>query len=143
MRSDCPVNYGLEIFGDKWSLLIIRDLMLFGKRTYGEFLCSKEGISTNILASRLAFLEKEKIVTKARDPQHKQKWIYSLTEKGIDLLPVVINIGLWAEKYAPKLNPNRDIIIGAVKKHYGRGIAAMRKKLYSQHIKKQGTNQFK
>src|ERR1041384_977844 len=99
MRSDCPLNYGLEIFGDKWSLLIIRDLMFFGKRSYSEFLESQEGISTNILADRLAWLEKQKIITKKKSKEHKQKLIYNLTPKGIDLLPVVIAIGMWSDQY--------------------------------------------
>ncbi|WP_315822378.1 helix-turn-helix domain-containing protein [Paraflavitalea speifideaquila] len=66
MRSDCPLNFGLEVFGDKWTLLIIRDLMFFGKRYYGEFLESTEAISTNILADRLAMLEKQKIIVKKK-----------------------------------------------------------------------------
>src|SRR5688572_23866348 len=136
MRSDCPLNFGLEIFGDKWSLLIIRDLMFFGKRYYNEFLASSEGISTNILAERLTMLEKEKIIKKEKDPSHKQKLIYSLTEKGIDLAPILINIGLWSEKYAKALNPQRDIIIGAAKKNYTTGVAQLKKKLYDAHVAK-------
>jgi DNA-binding HxlR family transcriptional regulator len=135
MRSDCPLNFGLEIFGDKWSLLIIRDLMFFGKRYYNEFLSSAECISTNILAERLTMLEKEKIIKKAKDPLHKQKLIYSLTEKGIDLAPVIINIGLWSEKYAKKLNPGRDIILGSARNNYEKGLAQLRKKLAGEHLK--------
>ena len=135
MRSDCPLNFGLEIFGDKWSLLIIRDLMFFGKRYYNEFLSSAECISTNILAERLTMLEKEKIIKKEKDPAHKQKLIYSLTEKGIDLAPVIINIGLWSEKYAKKLNPGRDIILGSSRKNYEKGMTQLRKKLAGEHLK--------
>jgi DNA-binding HxlR family transcriptional regulator len=135
MRSDCPLNYGVEIFGDKWSLLIIRDLMFFGKRSYNEFLQSAEGIATNILGDRLTMLEKEKIIQKKKDPEHKQKIIYHLTQKGIDLLPVIIAIGLWSDQHAViKLNPNRDIIIGEAKKNYRRGIEKMMKKLKEQHL---------
>lgn len=136
MRSDCPLNFGLEIFGDKWSLLIIRDLMFFGKRYYNEFLASAESISTNILAERLIMLEKEKIIKKEKDKSHKQKLLYSLTEKGIDLAPVIINIGLWSEKYAKSLNPAKDIILGAATKNYDRGIAQLKKKLHQEHILK-------
>lgn len=135
MRSDCPLNFGLEIFGDKWSLLIIRDLMFFGKRYYNEFLSSAECISTNILAERLTMLEKEKIIKKHKDPAHKQKVLYSLTEKGIDLAPVIINIGLWSEKYAKKLNPGRDIILGSARNNYEKGLAQLRKKLSEEHLK--------
>lgn len=133
MRSDCPLNFGLEIFGDRWSLLIIRDLMFFGKRTYNEFLTSAECISTNILAERLNMLEHEKIIKKAKDPAHKQKLLYSLTEKGIDLAPVIINIGLWSEKYAKRLNPQKDIILGSTRKNYVKGIIQLKKKLIREH----------
>ena len=135
MRSDCPLNYGLEIFGDKWTLLIIRDLMFFGKRYYNEFLTSNEGISTTVLADRLTLLEKQKIIKKQKDKEHKQKIVYSLTEKGIDLLPVIINIGLWSDKYAKKLNPGRDIIIGEAKKDYMKGIDKMKNNLSDTHLK--------
>lgn len=135
MRSDCPLNFGLEIFGDRWSLLIIRDLMFFGKKSYNEFLSSAECISTNILAERLAMLEKEKIIKKHKDKAHKQKWIYTLTEKGIDLAPILINIGLWSEKYAKKLNPNRDVILGDAMKNYSKGVEKLRKRLSKEHLK--------
>lgn len=137
MRSNCPLNYGVEIFCDKWTLLIIRDLMFFGKRSYNEFLQSAEGIATNILADRLTLLEKEKIIQKKKDPEHKQKIIYHLTEKGIDLLPVIINIGLWSDQHATiRLNPNRDVIIGDAKKDYGRGLVKMKKRLRKEHLGK-------
>ena len=142
MRSNCPLNYGIEIFGDKWTLLIIRDLMFFGKRYYNEFLTSAEGIATNLLADRLAMLEKEKIIRKEKDSQHKQKIIYSLTEKGIDLLPVILCIGLWSEKYAHiQLNPNRDVILGDAKKSLPKGIEKMKKKLKAEHRKRQQGNE--
>jgi DNA-binding HxlR family transcriptional regulator len=136
MRSDCPLNYGIEIFGDKWTLLIIRDLMFFEKRHFNELLSSAEGIATNLLADRLAMLEKEKIIRKEKDSQHKQKIIYSLTPKGIDLVPIILSIGLWSEKHATiKLNPNRDIIIGEAKKNLKQGIDKVRKKLIAEHGK--------
>ncbi len=100
-RSGCPINLGLEIFGDKWSLLIIRDMMFAGKRHYREFLASDEGISSNILADRLAMLVDAGILSKADDPNHRLKAIYSLTEKGIDLLPVIAQISRWSRKYMP------------------------------------------
>lgn len=134
MRSDCPLNYGIEIFCDKWSLLIIRDLMFFGKRYFNEFLSSEEHIATNLLADRLSMLEKEKIIRKSKDTQHKQKIVYSLTEKGIDLGPVILTIGLWSEKHADiKLNPGRDIILGEAKKSLTKGIDKLKKKLHAEH----------
>ena len=98
-RSDCPLSCSLDIFGDKWSLLIIRDMMFFGKTTYGEFLKSTEGIATNILASRLQALEETKLITKLDHPESKAKVLYKLTQKAIDLLPVILEIHLWAENY--------------------------------------------
>jgi DNA-binding HxlR family transcriptional regulator len=134
MRSNCPLNYGIEIFGDKWTLLIIRDLMFFNKRYYNEFLASAEGIATNLLADRLTMLEKEKIIKKEKDSLHKQRFVYSLTEKGIDLAPIILSIGLWSEKYATiKLHPERDIIIGEAKKSLLKGIEKLRKKLLLEY----------
>ena len=98
-RSNCPISCSLDVFGDKWSLLIIRDIMLRGKASYSEFLESEEKISTNILANRLKVLESEKIVTRTVSPTNKSKFDYSLTEKGIDLLPIVIEIMDWGAKY--------------------------------------------
>lgn len=98
-RSECPISCSLDIFGDKWSLLIIRDMMFFGKSTYGDFLKSSEGIATNILASRLQALEENKLIEKLEHPDSKAKVLYKLTQKSIDLLPIIVEIHLWAEKY--------------------------------------------
>ncbi|KFC68544.1 Transcriptional regulator, HxlR family [Devosia sp. LC5] len=100
-RSGCPINLGLEMFGDKWTLLIIRDMMFAGKRHFREFLASDEAISSNILSDRLAMLVGAGIVTRAGDPSHKLKAIYSLTEKGIDLLPIIAQISRWSRSYMP------------------------------------------
>jgi DNA-binding HxlR family transcriptional regulator len=98
-RSDCPISCSLDVFGDKWSLLIIRDIMLRGKLSYSEFLESEEKIASNILVSRLNALEAENILTKQVSPVNKSKFIYSLTSKGIDLLPIIIEIMDWGAKY--------------------------------------------
>jgi DNA-binding HxlR family transcriptional regulator len=98
-RSDCPISCSLEIFGDKWTLLILRDIMLRGKTSYGEFLESEEKISTNILADRLNLLESEGILSKQVPPENKSKYIYRLTKKGIDLLPIIIEIMDWGATY--------------------------------------------
>ncbi len=100
-RSECPISCSLEVFGDKWSLLIIRDLMLYQKSTYGDFLKSAEGIATNILATRLQSLEENGIIEKREHPDSKAKVLYRLTHKGIDLLPILFEIHLWAEKHYP------------------------------------------
>ncbi|HEX8593892.1 MAG TPA: helix-turn-helix domain-containing protein [Pseudomonas sp.] len=101
-RSHCAVNYGVEIFGDRWSLLIIRDIVFVGKKTYGDFLKSEERIATNVLASRLAFLEEQGVLSKAPSPNDKRKDFYTLTEKGLDLIPVVLSIVLWSAKHDSK-----------------------------------------
>jgi len=101
LRSHCPINLAVEIFGDKWSLLILRDIMFAGKRHFRELLQSEEGIASNILTDRLAMLEREGVLTKTPDPAHKQKFIYTLTLKGIDLLPIIKEIGTWSLKHTP------------------------------------------
>lgn len=98
-KSDCPINFALELFGDRWSFLIIRDMMFKGKHAYGAFLQSEEKIATNILADRLSLLEKSEIIIKSPDPTHGSKFIYKLTQKGIDLLPVLIEVIMWSSKY--------------------------------------------
>ena len=98
-RSDCPVNFALEIFGDKWSLLIIRDIIRYHKQTYGEFLSSDEKISSNILADRLQRFVQVGILKKTLDKNDKRRDIYKLTQKGIDLYPIMLEIILWGIKY--------------------------------------------
>ncbi len=100
-RSGCPINLSLEVFGDKWSLLVLRDMMFGGKRHFRELLRSEEGISSNILADRLRKLMDEGMITRANDPSHKQKVIYSLTEKAIALVPVFAQLGAWGSKFLP------------------------------------------
>lgn len=98
-RSDCPLSCSLDVFGDKWSLLIIRDLMFGNKCTYNDFLKSEEGIATNILASRLKGLEENGVIEKSAHPDSKAKILYRLTQKGIDLLPILMEVYIWSEKY--------------------------------------------
>ncbi|MEJ7623443.1 MAG: helix-turn-helix domain-containing protein [Pyrinomonadaceae bacterium] len=95
-RSDCPVNFAVETLGDKWSLVILRDIIFWGKRTYGEFLKSDEGIATNILAGRLDYLEGQGLITKSRDPLDKRRDIYTVTELGMDLIPMFIEMIAWS-----------------------------------------------
>ncbi len=98
-KSDCPINFALEIFGDRWTFLIVRDMMFKGKYYYGEFLQSEEKIATNILADRLSLLEKSEIIVKSSDQSHKQKVVYQLSQKGIDLLPILVDVIMWSAKY--------------------------------------------
>ena len=95
-RSGCPLNASVEMLGDQWSLLIIRDMMLRGSRTFMEFLDSYEMIASNVLADRLRRMEANGILTRERDAQDRRKQIYRLTEKGIDLAPVLTEMVLWA-----------------------------------------------
>ena len=101
-RSDCPITFALDTFGDRWSLLIIRDIVYFGKKTYGEFLESDEGIATNILASRLAELEQSGILVKKPHPTDKRKEVYSLTESGLDLIPLLLDMASWSARHDPQ-----------------------------------------
>jgi DNA-binding HxlR family transcriptional regulator len=107
LRSHCPVNYGLEAFGDRWALLILRDIVFRGKRTYGEFLKSEEGFATNILASRLDHLIEVGILQREMDETDRRKDIYSLTEKGLDLIPLLFEMVLWSAKYDSRSEAKR------------------------------------
>ena len=109
-KSDCPIHFALEIFGDKWSLLIIRDLMFKGKKTYGEFLLSEEKIATNILADRLIMLEEVGLIKSKKDKGNKSKFNYTLTEKGIDLVPVLLEIVKWSAKHDKKTAAPKEFI---------------------------------
>lgn len=110
LRSHCPINYALECFGDKWTLLIIRDLMFGDKNTYGDFLTSDEKISTNILADRLRRLDELGIVMKRVDESNRAKGIYSLTPKGRDLLPIMLEMTAWSGKYDPQTNASETFL---------------------------------
>ena len=101
-RSGCPINLSLEVFGDRWSLIILRDMMFGGRRHFRELLTrSEEGISSNVLADRLKMLLDQGMITKIDDPTHKQKAIYSLTEKAIALVPIFAQLGAWGRRYTP------------------------------------------
>ena len=101
-RSRCPINLTLEVLGDKWSLLVIRDMIFGGRRHFRELLTqTDEGIASNILADRLKSLVAQGIITKSDDPTHKQKALYSLTEKGIALVPVLAKMADWGTRHLP------------------------------------------
>ena len=101
-RSTCPISTALELIGDRWTLLVIRDLAFAGKRHFREFLKSEEAISSNVLADRLAILVEHGLVTKTGDPTHAQKAVYSLTKKAIDLLPMLVAMSAWTQKHYPE-----------------------------------------
>jgi DNA-binding HxlR family transcriptional regulator len=130
-RSGCPVNVLLEALGDTWSLLIVRDLIFFERKTFTDFLGAGEGIATNILSERLHRLETRGIVEKRRDPDDARRFIYRLTEKGIDLAPVLVEMILWSARHeatdAPpeavrEMSENRDAFLAGVRARWsGKG----------------------
>lgn len=126
-RSGCPINISLEMIGDRWSLLIIRDMMMRGFRTYQQFLDSGEGIATNILADRLRKLESHGIVSSSRDPEDRRKLIYKLTGKGVGLGPVLMELALWCARYETtdacrtmlqKMEKNRAAFMAEIRKKW-------------------------
>ena len=100
-RSTCPVSTSLDVLGDKWTLLILRDMVFAGKSTYGQFLQSAEKMATNVLADRLAVLESQGLLTKAVAADKKSKFTYRLTEKGVDTVPLIVELVLWGAKHCP------------------------------------------
>ena len=98
-RSDCPLSIALEVFGDRWTLLILRDLMLKGLSSFKQFEQSGEGIASNILADRLKRLQAQDIVSCARSPSDARALVYRPTEKGLELLPVLFEMVLWAARH--------------------------------------------
>ncbi len=108
--SGCPIAFGLDIFGDRWTLLIIREIMLRGKRTYSEFLQAEEGIATNILVDRLKQLESDGIVEKSRDPENRRSFLYTLTQKGRDLAPILLEIIIWSGTHDDRPNASHDVL---------------------------------
>ena len=130
-RSECPLSCSLDVFGDKWSLLIIRDLMFGNKRTYNDFLKSEEGIATNILASRLKGLEENGIIEKSAHPDSKAKILYKLTTKGIDLLPLIMEVYIWSDKYMT-IPANIKATIKEAKKDKDKFVKQVTKELKAQ-----------
>lgn len=109
----CPISFALEVFGDRWTLLIIRDLIFKGKKYYGDFLNSPEKISTNILADRLEKLVSTGVISKSQDVGHLSKYVYALTPKGKDLLPLLLEMTVWSSKYNPQPDTPSSVIEGA------------------------------
>jgi DNA-binding HxlR family transcriptional regulator len=100
-RSGCPINLSLEVFGDRWTLLVLRDIAFGGARHFRELLAGPERISSNVLADRLAALVEHGLLTRSDDPSHKQKVTYSLTEKAIELVPVLAQLSAWGLRHLP------------------------------------------
>lgn len=100
-RSNCPINFSLEIVGDAWSLLVMRDIIYFGRKTYNEFLASDEGIARTILADRLAQLQAKGLLVKKHHPSDRRKEIYEVTEAGLELIPLLLDMAEWGAKRVP------------------------------------------
>ena len=124
-RSLCPVSSALDIIGDKWSLLIVRDLVFEGKNTYGQYLRGEEGIATNILADRLEWLEQTGIIKRSPHPDGRTKSTFKLTAKGADLIPLIVDMVVWSDKHleisaqarqmAKAIRADRDAVIGMLR----------------------------
>ena len=110
-RSGCPIASTLDIIGDKWSLLIIRDMLIKHKKTFKEISDSDEMIAPSILSARLKLLESYKLITKRKFPENKKENIYFLTDKGIDFAPIIIEFSLWGDSNMREFN-EIDIIDG-------------------------------
>ncbi|MFK7980751.1 MAG: winged helix-turn-helix transcriptional regulator [Saprospiraceae bacterium] len=103
-RSTCLIASALDLIGDKWSLLLIRDMLLDKKKTFKELAASEEGIATNLLSTRLKLLESLEVITKRKLPTNKKENIYLLTDKGMDLAPIILEIVVWSDKYVRAYN---------------------------------------
>ncbi|MFI8380537.1 winged helix-turn-helix transcriptional regulator [Leeuwenhoekiella sp. NPDC079379] len=133
MKSHCPINYSLEHFGDRWSLLIIRDLMFNGKRHYNEFLESGEKISTSVLGDRLKHLEEVGIISKGKDKIKKSRIKYSLTKKGINMLPIMLDMVCWSGQYDNKSDVN-NVFLAKINTEREMLIQSTREKLEGEHL---------
>lgn len=107
-RSSCLIASALDLIGDKWSLLIVRDMLMHNKKTFKDFLESDEGVATNLLSARLKLLEALELITKRKLPANKKENIYLLTEKGIDLAPLILEVVIWSDKHVRMYNPHMN-----------------------------------
>ncbi len=126
-RSDCPISSALDLFGDKWSLLVMRDLLFRNKLHYREFLASEEGIATNILADRLARLEQAGLIEKTGDDPRSGKQAYFATAKGKDLIPLLLQMMLWSAEHNPQ-TATPDALITELKTDLAKTARAIRQK---------------
>lgn len=109
-RSDCPISFALDLFGDRWSLLVIRDLAFEGKESFGDFLASEEGIARNVLSDRLASLESEGFIEKHPHADDGRRSVYTLTERGLSLIPVLVELILWSAREDPESGVEEDFV---------------------------------
>jgi len=135
MRSHCPTNYAVEHFGDKWSLLIIRDLMFKEKRHYNEFFESDEKVSTSVLGDRLRQLEESGIIYKGEDTVKKSRIRYSLTEKGIAMLPIMVDMMVWSAEFDKDTEAGKVFIAQAIENR-DYLLSSIKVKLEKEHLPK-------
>lgn len=127
MRSDCPISCTLDLLGDKWSLLIMRDLLFFNKNSFGDFLSSDEKIARNILSDRLEELQDKEFIIKEVSPVNKSKFLYYPTQKGVDLVPVLIQLADWGKRYNPGSIPDKRV--SAFRDANGKAMRGLRKRM--------------
>ncbi|WP_218155212.1 winged helix-turn-helix transcriptional regulator [Chitinophaga sp. YR627] len=128
MRSDCPISCTLDVLGDKWSLLIMRDLLFFEINSFGEFLLSDEKIARTILADRLEDLVENGFIVKEVSPVNKSKFLYYPTQKGVDLVPLLLQLADWSEKYQTAVvNPKMEV--AAFKNSKGKAMQQLRMRI--------------
>lgn len=128
MRSDCPISCTLDVLGDKWSLLIMRDLLFFEINSFGEFLLSDEKIARTILADRLEELVENGFIVKKVSPVNKSKFLYYPTQKGVDLVPLLLQLADWSEKYQTAV-VNPKVEVAAFKNSRGKAMQQLRKRI--------------
>ena len=128
-RSLCPISTALDIFGDKWTLLVIRDIIFVGKSSYGEFMQSAEKIATNILADRLGVLEAQELIVKEKAPGKRARHFYHPTQKAIALIPVIAELILWGNKYYPDTYTHPKSLLADLKTDKTNTIRACTEKL--------------
>jgi DNA-binding HxlR family transcriptional regulator len=133
-RSACPINYSVEIFGDKWMLLILRDLMFNGKNSFLEFRASDEKISSAVLTEKLNILLDEGIVSKVISPKNASKFLYLLTDKGIELVPVMVEFLDWGARYNPE--GGLKILVDRIKQSKKKAIRELQDKLKNERLTK-------
>lgn len=136
-RSTCPINYSVEIFGDKWMLLLLRDLMFNGKNSFLEFRASEEKISSAVLTEKLNMLLNEGIVSKVTSPRNASKFLYLLTDKGIELVPAMVEFLNWGSRYNPDGGPKSWL--DRIKQNKKKAITELQDKLRSER-RSQGLN---
>lgn len=138
-RSGCPINLAIELFGDRWTLLILRDIVFADRRHFREILRgSDEKITSSILADRLDRLVKAGVLTRSDDPTHKQKAVYSLTASGIDLVPVLATIGNWGATHCPA-DPDRAAAARELDYRPPEPWSALMDSLRAEHLRAEAT----